>query len=351
MIKILIVLPTLGIGGAERVLSFLYNNLNKEKFETQLLIVGKKDSITYNIVEESSFFLNKRRVLNGVPSIISFIRNNKPDIVFSSVGHLNTVMGLIAPFFPKTKFVIREASVISAIAKYGKTNFLRDFLSKVAFKQADKIICQSMDMALDFQKLYTIPKNKIEIINNPITIDIPNKFEKKKESLPTNYITIGRLSKEKGHERILKILSRLTTNFKYTIIGSGPEKDTIFSQIRELGLDSKVSYIDHTNNVAGFLMRNDFFLQGSYVEGFPNALLESCAVGIPVIAFDVPGGTKEIVEHGFNGFLVENEDEYLDCLSTNKIWNSCTIRENIQNKFSKTTILDKYETMFKNVLQ
>jgi glycosyltransferase involved in cell wall biosynthesis len=92
-------------------------------------------------------------------------------------------------------------------------------------------------------------------------------------------------------------------------------------------------------------------LQGSYSEGFPNALLESCVVGTPVIAFNVPGGTKEIIEDGVNGFLVKNENEFLEKLNDNRIWDPEAIRESVVRKFSKEKILKQYENLFLDILK
>ncbi|MBB1489854.1 glycosyltransferase, partial [Oceanospirillum sp. D5] len=111
------------------------------------------------------------------------------------------------------------------------------------------------------------------------------------------------------HLRIIKLLSKLEFNFTYTIVGDGDQKEAVLNEAKKLGVLEKLVHIPFTKQVNQILSKNDMFLQGSFVEGFPNALLESCVAGIPVIAFDVPGGTKEIVEHGINGFLVKNEKE------------------------------------------
>ncbi|OBX21888.1 hypothetical protein A9996_17540 [Gelidibacter algens] len=161
-----------------------------------------------------------------------------------------------------------------------------------------------------------------------------------------NNITIGRISEGKGYIRILEILAKLSFPFQYTIIGEGAYYDIVFSKIRELGLNDKVNYIRFTNNVSEYLVDHDMFLQGSYSEGFPNALLESCAVGTPVIAFNVPGGTKEIIEDGINGFLVDNDDDFLEKLNDNREWNPEIVRESVYKKFNKNKIISDYEKFF-----
>ena len=91
---------------------------------------------------------------------------------------------------------------------------------------------------------------------------------------------------------------------------------------------------------------NDLFLQGSYVEGFPNTVLESCFVGTPVLAFNAPGGTKEIIIHEENGYLVETEEEYEFYLNNRLNLSPKNIRDSVANRFNKRKIITQYETLF-----
>lgn len=346
--KIVFVLPTLTAGGAERVISFVAQHIDKNTFKSHLLILGSENEAAYTVKDINLTFLNKKRVLHAIPQLFWFLIEQRPNIVVSSIGHLNTIMGLLSVFFLKTKFIIREASVISAIRKFGKSNRLRHILSKVALLKTNYIICQSKDMASDFKKIYNVPDKKIVVINNPITTETDIKSQNSDLKVQ-KYITVGRLSKEKGHSRILDLLSKSEKDFHYTIIGTGPEEKNVLDQISELNFEKKVTHIPFAPNVDDYLKTNDLFLQGSYVEGFPNAVLESCAVGTPVIAFNVPGGTKEIIEHDVNGYLVETEDQYLKYLNISRVWNPINIHESVNKKFSKKTILQKYETLFNKV--
>ena len=346
-IKLLFVLPTLGAGGAERILSFLAKNINKNNFESTLLIIGLESEAVFSLENTRVKFLNKKRVLFGIPAIITFLLDYKPNIVLSSIGHLNTVFGLLAPFFKKCKFVIREASVISVMNKFSTASSLYKYLSKVAFYNIDAVICQSLDMANDFKQIYGISSRKIAIINNPITMMYPLKMNDNIDNL-TKLITIGRLSKEKGHERLL---SKVEFPFQYTIVGTGPEEHLINRKIDDLGLNDKITLIPFTDKIGDILGSHDIFLQGSYVEGFPNAILESCVVGTPVVAFDCPGGTREIIEEDINGYLAKNNEDFLKKLTkiNNRRWKPEDIRNSVIYKFNKQKILSQYEELLINL--
>lgn len=348
---IVFILPNLLPGGAERVFSFIAQNIDKTQFNATLLIIGFSKDASYDVEGINLVFLEKSRVLNGTIPLFKFLLKHKPDIVLSAVGHLNTIMAYMSLFFPKTKFIAREVTVLSVDVDFFKTNSFDPWslIIKKRFHFFDKIICQSQDMQDDIIKNYTIKPEKIVVINNPITDHFQLKPEPPSEGV-VQFITVGRLSKEKGYERLLKILSKVEFPFHYTIIGNGNQKEAVLSLVDEYNLTDKITHIHFTKEVSKYLAKSDFFLQGSYYEGFPNCLIESCSVGTPVIAFDVPGGTKEIIEDGVNGYLVANEADFLEALNHSKSWNPEAVRKSVYSKFNRTKIIQQYETLFNDLI-
>ncbi len=355
--KVYFIIPTLFAGGAERIISFVAENLNIEKFDVKLIVIGFEKDSKYDVSNINVIFLNKSRVLFALFSIIKILIQERPDIIVSSISHLNTMMGLLSIFFRKTKFVGRH-STISKVASNYRTNKTKPWLKFFTFlfdygtKKLDYIICQSSDMKNDFLECYEYNPDHIWIIRNPITKEESHKTIKEENNNQVKkLITIGRFRKIKGQLRLLDVLGRLKIPFEFTIIGEGEYKDKIFNKIKELKLEDKIKHIKHTNNVYEHLAKHDMFLQGSYSEGFPNTLLESCVVGTPVIAFNAPGGTKEIVENGINGYIVNSEDEFLEKLNENKKWDPKIVSQSVYKKFSKEKILDEFEQFFFHILK
>lgn len=357
-IKILFVLPTLYAGGAERVMSFIAQNIDKEQFDVTLVIIGLESESKFRVEGIPVIFLNKTRVLRGVFQLFRLIKKYKPQIVISSLSHLNSIMGYIGLFFSRTVFLGRHASILNApneknTEKPKKKSFISSKFNYFVFglKKLDYIICQSSDMRQSLVDGFNIDINKVRIINNPITqSNIVKKTDLNGQKVK-RFITVGRLSKTKGHLRILDILAKVDFPFKYTIIGEGDYYDLIKEKAKNLGLEDKVKYIRYTDNVFKYLVAHDMFLQGSYSEGFPNALLESCVVGVPVIAFNSPGGTKEIVENEVNGFLVEDEVEFLQKLYDRREWHPEKVRESVYRKFNENKIIGDYEKLFIEALK
>lgn len=347
--KVFFVLPALNAGGAQRIMSFLSQNMNKDKFDCTLLVIAKAESTDFDVTHANVHYFDKERLLLVARPLFLYLLKHKPDIVMGSIGHVNKLHALYSFFLRKTKFIAREASINSIMSQYNRSTHVTGFvwLFKNYRKFLNRIVCQSEQMAEYMHNDHGIPKDRIHIINNPLTVEA--KVKAPLNNKVKQLITVGRLSPEKGHERVLNILSKLDTDWHYTIIGEGNQYEKLMEQIKALHFEDKVTYIKYTSHVSQYLSESDVFIQGSYVEGFPNAVMESCAVGTPVVAFVAPGGTKDIIENGTNGFIANNEEEYLNYLNQalyEKQWDPNTVSKSITDKFEKNIILKKYEALF-----
>ena len=355
-IKLFLFIPTLTLGGSERFMMSLADNINYEKFDVTLVVINKVGDFS-NYQNDNIDIVNLKvpHVRNSIYKIIRLIHKQKPDVVLSTLAHLNRLLAIFKIFFPrKTKFIGRESSIVSVRNNNNKYTRIYNTMYKFFYGNLDLIIAQSEYMKSDLCANYNISINKVLVINNFVDIDrihpmsVSNRRVFKNNKF--NLITVGRLEKVKGYDKLIHVAKNLGTEFHITIIGDGKEKQSLLNLITELDVKDKVTLLGFKGNPYKYMVQADCFILTSRFEGFPNVLLEANACGIPIVAFDCPGGVEEIIEDGVNGFLVEcgsvNEmsDRLYDMLSFN--YSNKEIIHYISNKYSKDKTMERYEKVF-----
>ena len=123
---------------------------------------------------------------------------------------------------------------------------------------------------------------------------------------PVRLLAVGRLSPEKGLDLLLAALADVARDYpaiELSIAGRGALADAIEAQAIKLGLINKVNMLGYVTDMTDIYNQTDLVVQSSLTEGLPNVMLEVAYLGVPVVATDV-GGTREVIEHGVNGWLV-----------------------------------------------
>ncbi len=210
-------------------------------------------------------------------------------------------------------------------------------------------------MQQDLIDNFNIDKNKTVVINNAVEIPLStiDNLLQKGDLNKTKFVTVARLSEEKGIDRLIRAVAKLSFPYSYYIIGSGKKQQALQVIINEMGLQHCIFLEGEKHNPFGGMEDATLFLMGSYYEGFPNAILEANALGIPVVAFDVPGGIKEIIVPPINGLLVNDGDENAFAPTIEKALQIGFNREQIQTltlqKFSVNFILMQTEHLFLSI--
>lgn len=356
-IHICIVIPTFKCGGSEKFISILCNHIKLSKFNVTLYILDGEDPF-YKVTNPgiNVISLNIKNVRKSLLPILKIMKRDQPDILFTAANHLNVFLSIFKFLMPrKVKFIARESSNVSINNKKLKYGNLYDKIVKAFYKNIDFIICQSAYMQSDLIKNYKIKKEKTIVINNPVedvTYHIhggPGSLLKKNAKF--KFFTVGRLSPEKGIARIIRALALLEIDYEFYIIGDGTEAANLQSLTNELNLQRRVIFEGMKNNPYDSMGNSDLFLIGSYFEGFPNVLLESGMLGVPVVGYKAPGGISDIIIEGENGLLV-NDDQtgiqfstaILKALSME--FDRKSIRDRTIKNFSLNKILNQIESCF-----
>ena len=352
-IKLLVLTPTMQCGGSEKFVSLVCNHIDTNRFEVCLLVINNaRPFYTCTNPDVQVIDLQKSRVLFSLAAIRSVVKSFKPDIIFSTANHLNLYLAIFRNTFDaRIKFVAREASIVSISTRHAKMPALYNRLIKKYYHRFDEIICQSRYMQQDLVTNYHIAMDKTRVIHNAVeafTIPEPAPVAPGNDRVYT-FITVARLSVEKGIERLVHAVGLLTTNYKLYVIGEGDKRPALQQLIDELQLNDKVLLVGERSRPFAGMENADLFLFGSYYDGFPNVLLEAGAHGIPVVAFNVPGGIAEIVTPE-NGILVEDNDiiafarAVKEALETN--FNREAIIATTKKRFALSRTMSEIENLF-----
>ena len=345
-LRIVFIVPSFHTGGSERVILYLVQNLDRAKFDIVLLVLKKEGALIDHLPGDIKIvYFNFARTVYAVGALLKYIRRNRPEIVFSTLGHVNLILALLKPFLPaKTFLIARESSIVSIRNKDERYPKLFDFLFKTVYKRFHCIICQSEYMENDLTTNFGIDPARIVVINNPIDFRLIPKLQNKTRKDSCELISVGQLRREKGYERVIDALSKCNIDFNYSIIGGG-SKDSLELQIKKLKLEGKIKLLGQIVNPFPQLSSADCLLLGSYYEGFPNVVLEANACGVPVIAFRAPGGHNEIIRQGYNGWFIDKPEELCD-LITSRAFDSLDKEGIIQltrDRYELFKIIEQYQ--------
>ncbi len=293
--------------------------------------------------------LGESRVRYSLFKIRRVVKQYQPDIVFTTANHLNLYFAIFRNWFPREiKFLARESSIVSINSRRATWPWLYNRLLKKYFRRFDLIVCQSAYMQQDLIQHYHIPESKAQVIYNATEERRPEQV-RANDTKTYKFVTVSRLSEEKGVERLIHAAGLLMLSFKYYIMGDGDKRESLQRLINELQLQDKVFLKRQKNEPFAGMEDADLFLMGSYYEGFPNVLLEAGSCGIPVIAFNAPGGINEIITAGENGLLVEDNDLIGFASAINKAialnFDRNKIIETTQKRFSISSMMKKMEEL------
>jgi len=316
-IRPLFLLADLEVGGAQRVVLTVIRYLNREVFDPHLGIINSDGPMVKEIPDKVQVHdLKVKKVRYAVPKLLKLCWSVKPDTIISTLPHLNLSLLTAKCFLPaQSRLVVREANTASIRIRHTNSPFLYRLLYKKLYPYADRIICNSFYMKEDLVSNFSIPSKNITVIRNPVNEEKAGRkfeddpFDRKVEKV--QLVSVGRLIYQKGFDLLLKAFhfaGKKAPNIYLTIVGGGPEEERLKREAADLKISDRVHFTGHRDNPFDYMVKADLCISPSRWEGLPNVVLEALACGTPVLAFDCPGGTSEILVDKKNGWLIPAED-------------------------------------------
>ena len=360
--KILFMLPALMAGGAERVLITFANHIaSQEHYKTSLISISNQGDLKNLISPQVSFHcLNQKLSILSLPHIYRTLRDIQPDIVITTMAHMNFAALALKPFFPKTKFIVREAITPSFLfEKYKIGGALIKCLYKSLYPKADIILSPTQKVFDEFTNDLKMTSEHFHVLPNPVDLEhIHNKITnapQEKDAATVQFVACGRLGKQKGFDRLIKHLGKADMPHPWSlkILGEGAEKPYLEQLIKEHNLENKITLAGLIRPPFAHFAAADCFLLPSRFEGLPNVVLESLASGTVVIATKESGGIDEIAKEATNNTvqIVETMEEFIEAAKkiTAKPYNIAK-PSLLPQHYEKSRVIDTFDTILKQVI-
>ena len=313
--RVVLMIPTLGPGGAERVMTLLAGGLAARGHEVSLLTLAGADEdffavdprvrrIGLGLTRDSASMLhalqaNAKRVraLRGVVATIA------PDVVLSFITSMN-VLALLACARLRVRVVVSERVDPQSHRESRAWSWLRT----LAYRHADAIVVQT-EVAAEWFRARVGARPAVIVLPNPVAAA---------DSHPASVrvsrpfiLAAGRLVHQKGFDVLIRAFALVVqkrSDLSLAIAGDGPQARALQELVAELRLGDRVIFLGAVSGLQALMRDADAFVLSSRYEGFPNVLLEALACSLPVVATDCPGGPREILHDGEFGLLVPCED-------------------------------------------
>ncbi len=345
-LRICLVIPTLQVGGMERVMSELaFYFSQKRDIEVHMVIYGKNRDVFYQLPEQTiihkpSFeFNNRHRVLYSIKTLLYLRKEIKriQPVSILSFGELWNSFVLIALFNLKYPVYISDRC-----SPYKKYSFYHSFLRFFLYPKAKGIIAQTETARLLYARKFK--HDNIKVIGNPIRLNFKNIAERQNIIL-----SVGRLIKTKHHDRLIQIFSRLNApDWKLIIIGADALRENnmevLKEQVERLNLQDRIILTGEIENVKAYYQKSKIFAFTSSSEGFPNVIVEALSAGLPVVSYDCVAGPSDMINDGVNGYLVPVFEDDLFLLRLKQLIadNDCLTSMSVKaNESIKKYTLDK----------
>lgn len=319
-IRVMYVVPDLGVGGAERHVTQLMPNLDAARFDTAVVCIGEQGRLFAELeasdVRAVALHRTKRQAIRALFDLMREMRAFAPDVVITR-GYNAEMLGRIAAWLTRVPHNVVWVHNLGDTEPRGAFRRIADrLLNRVTGTYFALARAQTDYLVNDLH----YPPDKIRIIHNGV--DLARFKYTDDRSLVTDLgITssdkvigiFAMLRPEKDHENFLRAAQLVLDQVpaaKFLIVGDGPMRREIETLVEELALSDRVLLTGARTDVPALLRAIDVFVLSSYtVECFPIALLEAMAAGRPAVCTAL-GGVPEIIEEANTGYLVPPQNPH-----------------------------------------
>ena len=309
--KVVLLVNSVGNGGAERVVCILLDQLTQQGRSISLVCLERNDFYRLPKGLEVTYLSDFNGQEAGWKKLLylpifawrlkQLIQQKDIHIVQSHVYRANYVNAL-SRIFGSDHFVqlvnVGQVSLYQQEGLLGKINLK---LIEWLYPKADLLILKSQGMKTDLTNLMPNLSIKQVVIHNPYNIE---KIQQQAQVEPVGWqkspekftlVSVGRLIELKQIDNLIRVLTKLPDQVELVLVGDGPDKEFLKGLAKSQGVDERVIFVGRQDNPFAYVARADAFVMASRSEGFPNVLAEALLCGTPAIAADCTSGPREIL--------------------------------------------------------
>jgi glycosyltransferase involved in cell wall biosynthesis len=318
--RILCLISALGPGGAERVMVRLVTHL-AHRHEVMLMTWEAPDTPSFYPLPESANVVRadllgpgaggarRRKVLARFANMRGQIKAFRPDVVLSFVDTMNlyAILSCLGTGVP----VVVSERVDPAQHAIGAA---KSMARRLLYPLARRCVVQTRRAAEFFDRP---PRPRLAVIANPVAGSPAADPAGAGRDGRRRVVAMGRLTHQKGFDRLIAAFALIASrhpDWDLTIFGEGPDRATLEAQLRAAGLVGRVTLPGVTSEPERELAASHIMAFPSRYEGFPNALAEGLAAGLPAVGYRNVSGVEDLIADGETGFLVK-EDAAVDGLA------------------------------------
>lgn len=307
MKRLVLILPSFAGGGAERVSLMLATRLNRETNAVEIGVLDCTGPLASLVPDDVAITdLAAPRLRSALRPLAAWLRRRRPHVVLSTFGYVNLGLLALRPLLAAdTRLVIREANTPSLSLAQGRAPMLTGLGYRLLYPTADLVLCQHALMASEMERRFNVAENRIALLPNPVDTDALRPHAPRREPGPgRRFVAAGRLTRQKGFDRLITAFAASDPEDRLTIFGDGPDRAVLERAIDNLGLDIRVRLAGYEAEPWPWYAGADAVLVSSRWEGLPNVALEALACGTPVIATPQSGGIAEVASQAPDGAVV-----------------------------------------------
>lgn len=317
-VRVMFFCPTLGEGGADRVVHTLLRRLDRARVQPQLALMRREGPFSGDVPADVPVFeLGSRRLLVAAPDLARLLRRERPDVVFSTHGGSNIIVAVAhALARSRARLVLSERSALRRVDRGAARRALEVPVKRVTYRRADLVTAVSRGVARELEALLGLAASKIRVVYNPVVDDdlaakaaepVEHPWFAPGAAAAPVIVAVGRLVEIKDYPTLLDAFARIRAArpARLLVLGDGPLRGALEARVRAAGLGGDVALHGFDRNPFKYLARARLLLHASRAEGLPGALIQAMACGTPVVSTDCDHGPREVIARpGHDGFLV-----------------------------------------------